>query len=66
LEVSNKAKDSIIEQGYDVSFGARPLKRFISSTIETFLAKAIISNQIKPNSVVEIDEKNGEFVINNK
>ena len=66
LEVTSKAKDAIIEQGSDVAFGARPLKRFISSTIETFLAKAIISNQIKPNSVVEIDEKNGEFVINNK
>ena len=66
LEISNKAKDSIIEQGYDVSFGARPLKRFISSVVETRLAKAIISNQIKPNSIVVIDEENGEFVIKNK
>ena len=66
FEVTENAKDAIIEQGYDVAFGARPLKRFISSTIETLLAKAIVSNKIKPNSVVEVDEVNGEFVINNK
>ncbi len=65
LEVSAAAKDSIIEQGYDVAFGARPLKRFISSTIETLLAKAIVSNQIKANSTVVVDSKDGDFEIKN-
>ncbi|MBE5755263.1 MAG: ATP-dependent chaperone ClpB [Clostridiales bacterium] len=66
LEITNTAKDSIIEQGYDVAFGARPLKRFISSTLETLLAKAIISGGVKPNSTIVVDAKDGEFKISNK
>ena len=63
FEVSNSAKDLIIEQGYDVSFGARPLKRFIQSTIETMLAKTLISTNIKPRSTIVVDAENDEFKI---
>ena len=63
FEVSNSAKDLIIEQGYDVSFGARPLKRFIQSTIETMLAKTLISTNIKPKSTIVVDAENDELKI---
>ncbi len=63
LVITNNAKDEIIEQGYDISFGARPLKRFIGQTIETMIAKAILKNNIKPKSTIEIDANAGEFEI---
>lgn len=66
LNVTQKAKDLIIEQAYDVSFGARPLKRFISQTIETNIAKEIISGNIKPNSEICVDAKNDEFIFSEK
>ena len=66
LVVTEKAKDEIIEQGYDVAFGARPLKRFIQHQIETLLAKTILSNGVMPNITLEIDSINGEFVVNIK
>lgn len=66
LEVTEKAKDLIIEQGYDVSFGARPLKRFIQHTLETMVAKIIIGKNIKPNSTLVVDSKGDELVVNVK
>ena len=66
LEVTEKAKDEIIEQGYDVAFGARPLKRFIQHEIETVLAKTILSGGVMPNVTLEISESDGEFIVNQK
>ena len=66
LEITQKAKDEIIEQGYDVSFGARPLKRFVGRVIETMIARTILENNVKPKSVLEIDSNDGEFKINIK
>ena len=65
LKITQKAKDEIIAQGYDVSFGARPLKRFIQHTVETMVAKAILQNNIKPNSTIVVDSQNQEFVVTN-
>ena len=56
LEITDRAKDIIIEQGYDVSFGARPLKRFIQHTVETMVAKTLIADNIAPNSTLVVDE----------
>ena len=61
LEVSDSAKAAIIDQGYDVSFGARPLKRFIQSHIETLIAKRIIADDPEPDSLVKIDYDNSQF-----
>ena len=63
LEVSEKAKNFVIEEGYNVSFGARPLKRFIQTNIETLIAKTILSNNIAPNSTLLVDAKNDEIVV---
>jgi hypothetical protein len=66
LEVTSAAKDQIIEQGYDVAFGARPLKRFIQHTIETSLAKTILASDIKPNTTLVVDASEEELVIADK
>ena len=63
FNITNNAKEEIVEQGYDVSFGARPLKRFIQSVVEVLIAKTLLSENIKPNSTIEVDEKQGEFFV---
>ncbi|HBB44849.1 MAG TPA: type VI secretion system ATPase TssH, partial [Clostridiales bacterium] len=63
LEVTQKAKKFIVENGYDETFGARPLKRFIQSTIETMVARKILSEDLAPNTTIVVDEQNGEIVV---
>ena len=55
LEVSDKAKEYIIEHGFDPAFGARPLKRYIQSSVETLIAKKIISADISEDNVLRVD-----------
>ena len=64
LSVTDKAKDFIVDSGYDVSFGARPLKRFIQRNVETAIAKTILSDNVKPNSTVVVDVKDGAITVN--
>lgn len=63
IELTNNAKDFIIEKAYDESFGARPIKRFVSENIETLLAEKIINDEITNDSHIVIDVKNGLFEI---
>ncbi|MBR5439338.1 MAG: ATP-dependent chaperone ClpB [Clostridia bacterium] len=63
LEITKPAIDFIIENGYDVTYGARPLKRFIQSKVETMVAKCILKSELKPNDVLVVDELNGELSI---
>ena len=63
LELTSRAKDFIINSAYDEVYGARPIKRFVSRNIETLLAKSIINEKIKYNSLVTIDVVNNEFII---
>ncbi|MBQ8451613.1 MAG: ATP-dependent chaperone ClpB [Clostridia bacterium] len=62
LEVTDNAKNTIINLGFDVSFGARPLKRFIGQNVETQIARLILENNVKPNSTILVDGQNGEIV----
>lgn len=55
LEVTEKAKEFIIENGYDVVFGARPLKRFIQARVETLIAREILKNNFQPGTVLTVD-----------
>ena len=66
LEVTPKAKEHIVDFGYDVSFGARPLKRYIQHNVETAIAKAILTNDLKPNSTLVVDVKDNEITVNVK
>lgn len=55
LEITERAKEYIISNAYDPVYGARPLKRFLQSKIETLLAKAILANRIGNGDTVTID-----------
>ena len=63
IDLTDKAKEFIVENSFDPSFGARPIKRYVSKNIETLLANSIIRNEIKSNSKILIDVKNDAFVI---
>ena len=54
LSVTSDAIDYIIDIGYDINFGARPLKRTIQSEIETLLSRKIIANEIKPGALIQV------------
>ena len=60
LELTDKAKDYLIDNGYDEVYGARPLKRFVTKKLETLIAENILKGTIKPKSkiVIDSDRKN--------
>ncbi len=63
LEITPLAKDLIIENGYDPVYGARPLKRYLQSKVETLIAKTIIANDLQPGNTIEIGAHNGDFTV---
>ncbi len=63
INLTDKAKQQLIDDGYDINYGARPLKRLVSRTIETMLAKKIIEGKIKPSDTVTIDYQNENYII---
>ena len=63
INLTNSAKDKVINESYDVSFGARPIKRYVGRNIETLIANNIILENIKFNSEIVIDVVNDAFVI---
>jgi ATP-dependent Clp protease ATP-binding subunit ClpC len=62
LEISQEAKDFLIEKGFDPIFGARPLKRTIQRFLEDPLASDIISKKFKQDSQVKVSRKNEELI----
>ncbi len=55
VAVTDAAKDYIVKEGYDPVYGARPLKRFIQSKLETMIARKIISDDAEPYSTLKVD-----------
>ena len=55
LYITETAKDEIIRAGYDPTYGARPLKRYIQHTVETLIAKKMIGNAFLPGDTVVVD-----------
>jgi ATP-dependent Clp protease ATP-binding subunit ClpB len=55
VELTDAAKNFVVSGGYDPVYGARPLKRFIQSHVETLIAKKIIAGGLKPKSTLRID-----------
>ena len=62
LEITDAAKQLIIEHGFDPVFGARPLKRYLQASVETLIAKTILSGEMEAGHVITIDVENGELV----
>ena len=63
LELTQSAKDYLIDNGYDEVYGARPLKRFVQKKLETLIARKILTQEILPNTTVVVDCKNNELTI---
>ena len=63
VEVTDVAKQAIIDQGFDQSYGARPLKRFIQRKVETLIAKKIIAGDVEPESVLVVDYDGENFTV---
>ena len=62
LELTQSAKKYIIDNAYDLAYGARPIKRYVTEKIETLIAKKIINNEINKSKII-IDVKNNELII---
>lgn len=61
INVSDEAKEYIVDCGYDPNFGARPLRRFIQRKVETLIAKKIIQYNPAAGDIIDITLKNGEL-----
>ncbi|MDD7245818.1 MAG: ATP-dependent chaperone ClpB [Eubacteriales bacterium] len=66
LKVTDAAKELIIDGGYDVTFGARPLKRYIESHIETPVARIILEGNLDEGDTVTVDAENGSLKISSE
>ena len=62
ISLTEKAKEFIVENGYDHNYGARPLKRYLSKNLETLLAKKLISGDVISGDNLTIDISNDELV----
>ena len=60
--VSDSMRQTLIDRGFDPVFGARPLKRYLQSTVETLIARAILAGDIPAGHVIKVDVRDGELV----
>ena len=63
IELSDIAREKIIEESYDKNYGARPIKRYVTRNIETLLANLILEDKVKFNDTMVIDYKNDAYQI---
>lgn len=63
LKLTDNAKQFILDNAYDPVYGARPLKRFIQSKIETLIGRTIIKGDILPGEEIAVDEEGGKLLV---
>jgi len=63
IKLTDAAKDFVVENGYDPVYGARPLKRFLQSRVETLLARKLIAEDVAPETILTVDCVNGELAV---
>ena len=61
IKLTDDARNYLIENGYDITYGARPLKRLLSRTVETTIAKVLINGELKFGSTLVVDYKDDKF-----
>ena len=66
ITYTDTLKKAILDNCFDVTYGARPLKRYIQKVIETYIATKIIKGEIKPNTPYVLDWQRNEPVLLNK
>ena len=66
IKISRKAKEFLVDKGYDRKYGARPLKRAIQKYLEDLIAQEIVTDSIKENDIikVDLDNKNPKLSLN--
>ncbi len=63
VELTEQAKDAIIEAAYDPIYGARPLRRYLQHSVETLVGRKIIAGQVNPGDTITVDAPQGELTI---
>ena len=64
VELTDAAMNAVIDQGFDPTFGARPLKRYLQSKVETLIARRIIAADVKPGDILSVDvDANGNLFV---
>jgi len=66
IEMTEAAKDRIIEESYDPGFGARPLKRYLQRKVETLIAKEIIGDRVRPGETLLVDMRGNDLVVEHR
>ena len=66
LELTDAAKQMVVDNGYDPVYGARPLKRYLQNYVETLTAKKILSGDVHAGDTIVLDAKAGEFTVSTK
>ena len=66
IELTDKARDAFIDEGYDINFGARPLKRLVGRTLEVDLSRLLIEGEIKEHDVVIVNYVDDKFIVKKK
>jgi ATP-dependent Clp protease ATP-binding subunit ClpB len=66
IELTNAAKQFVVDSGYDPVYGARPLKRFLQKHVETLAARLILADQVHTGDVILIDVADDELIARTK
>ena len=61
LEITDAAKQLIISRGYDPLYGARPLRRYLQASVETLIARTILSGELSAGATITVDAVDGEL-----
>ena len=63
VELTDPAKNLILDAAYDPMYGARPLRRYLQHTVENLVGRKIIAGDVSPDTVLTVDARDGELVI---
>jgi ATP-dependent Clp protease ATP-binding subunit ClpB len=66
VELTDAARQYVVDNAYDPIYGARPLKRFVQKYVETLSARLILEDKVKPHDTILFDVENGELVASPK
>ena len=62
-ELTEEAKQFVIDAAYDPQYGARPLRRYLQHTVETLLARRIVRGDVAPNTTLRVEVQNGALTV---
>ena len=63
VDLTDAAKDFVIEGGYDPQYGARPLRRFLQHTVETLVGRKLIADEVLPGTTLVVDREGDHLVV---